>query len=138
MTRRHQPPPIVRYVYVIGPMDGLQKVGMAIDPKSRLAALQTASPAGLMVHAAIAVPFGAAPDGKQQAHRLLARSCVRNEWFQTTPAETVAAVLCGCPAMDGQAAIEPFPGSTGALVAVGVADRTGIEDGGPAPICRAA
>jgi hypothetical protein len=53
--------PVVRYVYVIGPARGLQKIGMAINPQARLAALQTASPVDLLIHAAMAVPFGAAP-----------------------------------------------------------------------------
>ena len=35
MSRR--PPPPHRYVYVIGPSQGLQKVGIATDPKQRLA-----------------------------------------------------------------------------------------------------
>jgi hypothetical protein len=84
--------PIVRYVYVIGPTHGLQKIGMAINPQARLAALQTASPVDLLIHAAIAVPFGAAPDVEHQAHRLLGRMCVRNEWFEATPAEALFAV----------------------------------------------
>ena len=92
MSRRLRLQPIVRYVYVIGPTRGLQKIGMAIDPQSRLAALQTASPVELLIHAAIAVPFGAAPDVEHQAHRLLGRMCVRNEWFEATPAEALFAV----------------------------------------------
>jgi len=67
MTRRSRPPPLISYVYVIGPIEGLQKVGMATDPRSRLAALQTARPVELLVHAAIAVPFGMAPDVERQA-----------------------------------------------------------------------
>ena len=92
MKRQPRLPPIVRYVYVIGPTRGLQKIGMAIDPQVRLAALQTASPVDLLIHAAIAVPFGAAPDVEHQAHRLLGRMCVRNEWFEATPAEALFAV----------------------------------------------
>ena len=56
MKRQPRLPPIVRYVYVIGPTRGLQKIGMATDPRSRLAALQTASPVDLLIHAANAVP----------------------------------------------------------------------------------
>ena len=92
MSRRLRLQPIVRYVYVIGPACGLQKIGMAINPQERLAALQTASPVELLIHAAIAVPFGAAPDVEHQAHRLLGRMCVRNEWFEATPAEALFAV----------------------------------------------
>ena len=90
MSKR--PQPTHRYVYVIGPAQGLQKVGIATDPRSRLAALQTASPLDLVLHASIAVPFSDALAVERQAHRLLVRSCVRNEWFDTTPAEAVSAV----------------------------------------------
>jgi hypothetical protein len=77
---------------VIGPTRGLQKIGMATDPQARLASLQTASPIDLLIHAAIAVPFGAAPDVEHQAHCLLGRMCVRNEWFEARPAEAPFAV----------------------------------------------
>ena len=90
MTRR--PPPPNRYIYVVGPQVGLQKVGLATDPRSRLATLQTACPFDLFLHIAVAVPFGDAHAIERGAHRLLARSCVRNEWFEATPAEAIAAV----------------------------------------------
>ena len=90
MSRR--PPPPHRYVYVVGPLTGLQKVGIATDPKQRLATLQTAVPFDLHLHLAVAVPFHEAHTIKRRAHRLLARSCVRNEWFETTPADAIAAV----------------------------------------------
>ena len=90
MSRR--PPPPHRYVYVIGPPIGLQKVGIATDPRQRLAAFQTAVPFDLHLHLAIAVPFHEAHAIERRAHRLLARTCVRNEWFDVTPPEAIAAV----------------------------------------------
>jgi hypothetical protein len=98
VTRRPTPPH--RHIYVIGPPVGLQKVGIATDPKARLATLQTAVPFDLHLHLAIAVPFDDAHVIERRAHRLLARSCVRNEWFETSPAEAIAAV---------QTAVEPRP-----------------------------
>lgn len=92
MKRHRRLAPALRYVYVIGPEKGLQKVGMATDPRTRLATLQTASPQDLMIHAAIGVPFGAAPEVESQAHRLLGGMQVRNEWFAITPAEGLFAV----------------------------------------------
>jgi len=92
LKRNRRLPPALRYVYVIGPEKGLQKVGMATDPRTRLATLQTASPQDLMIHAAIGVPFGAAPEVESQAHRLLGGMQVRNEWFAITPAEGLFAV----------------------------------------------
>ena len=90
MSRR--PPRPHRYVYVIGPSQGLQKVGIATDPRQRLATLQTAVPFDLHLHLAVAVPFHEARAIERGAHRLLARSCVRNEWLETTPSEAIAAV----------------------------------------------
>ena len=92
MTRSARPTPVNRFIYVIGPAQGLQKVGLATDPRSRLATLQTASPFDLVLHASVAVPFGHAHAIERQAHRLLVRSCIRNEWFETTPADAIAAV----------------------------------------------
>lgn len=92
MRRHRRLAPALRYVYVIGPEKGLQKVGMATDPRIRLATLQTASPQDLMIHAAIGVPFGVAPEVESKAHRLLGRMQVRNEWFAITPAEGLFAV----------------------------------------------
>ncbi len=90
MSRR--PPPAHRFVYVIGPPIGLQKVGIATDPKQRLATLQTACPFDLHLHLAAAVPFSEAHTIERRAHRALAKSCVRNEWFEATPTEAIAAV----------------------------------------------
>ena len=90
MTRRV--PPTNRYVYVIGPPVGLQKVGIATDPRQRLATLQTACPFDLFLHLAVAVPFGEAHAIERRAHRLLARFCVRNEWFEATREEAICAV----------------------------------------------
>ena len=90
MSRR--PPPPHRYIYVVGPAVGLQKVGIATAPKQRLATLQTAVPFDLHLYLAVAVPFHEAHAIERRAHRLLARSCVRNEWFEATPAKAIAAV----------------------------------------------
>ena len=90
MTCRPLPPH--RHIYVIGPPVGLQKVGIATDPRQRLATLQTACPFDLFLHLAVAVPFGDAHAIERQAHRLLARSCVRNEWFEATREEAIQAV----------------------------------------------
>ena len=92
MTRQPRLRPPTRYVYVIGPETGLQKVGLATDPRARLAALQTASAHDLLLHVAVPVPFGEGHAAERRAHRALARCCVRNEWFDTTPAEAMAAV----------------------------------------------
>ena len=119
MTKR--PTPTHRHVYVIGPPVGLQKVGIAPDPKQRLATLQTACSFDLFLHLATAVPFDQAHAIERRAHRILSRSCVRNEWFETTPAEAIKAV---------QAALAPRP-SAGPTPAEWKASR--LERPGKAP-----
>ena len=69
-------------------------------PAHPLGSAATACPFDLVLHVAVAVPFWDAHAIERRAHRALARCCVRNEWFDTTPAEAVAAV---------QAASEPVP-----------------------------
>ncbi len=92
MPASPRPKPPHRYVYVIGPAAGLQKVGIATDPRARLAALQTAVPFNLVLHAAVRVPFAQAHTVERRAHKLLADVCARNEWFHCTPEEAIAAV----------------------------------------------
>lgn len=92
MSRQPRPQPLIRFIYVIGPWQGLQKVGLTTDPQSRLATLQTASPFDILMHASVAVPFREAHAFERRAHQILARTRVRNEWFETTPADAVAAV----------------------------------------------
>ena len=82
-----------RFIYVIGPLEGAQKVGLTTDPKGRLATLQTGCPNDLVIHVAVRVPFDEAHQIEHRAHRLLERTRVRNEWFEATPAAAMAAVL---------------------------------------------
>ena len=108
MSRRPLPPH--RHIYVIGPPVGLQKVGIATDPRQRLATLQTACPFDLFLHMAVAVPFEDAHTIERRAHRLLARSCIRNEWFEATPAEAIAAVQSAtAPGEAAKLAAQPTP-----------------------------
>ncbi len=127
-TKRAQPSH--RFVYVIGPPIGLQKVGIATDPKQRLATLQTACPFDLFLHLAAAVPFGEAHTIERRAHRALAKSCVRNEWFEATPAEAMAAV---------QAAMVPAPVKlpTPAEWRMSRAHRPFVQPPTPLPLGRA-
>ena len=109
MSRKAHPQPLARFIYVIGPQQGLQKVGLATDPQSRLTTLQTASPFDLVMHAAVAVPFREAHSVERRAHQLLARSRVRNEWFETSPAEAMAAIHSASAPFKGSATRAPDP-----------------------------
>ncbi len=82
-----------RFIYVIGPLEGAQKVGLTTDPKGRLATLQTGCPHELVLHVAVRVPFDEAHAVERRAHRMLARCCARNEWFDTTPTAAMSTVL---------------------------------------------
>ncbi len=82
-----------RFIYVIGPLEGAQKVGLTTDLKSRLAALQTACSQDLVLHVAVRVPFDEAHVIERRAHRMLVQTHVKNEWFDTTPARAISAVL---------------------------------------------
>ena len=92
MKRQPKHQSLTRYIYVIGPAHGMQKVGLATDPRTRLSALQTACPFELVLHACVAVPFAEARAVEGRAHQLLAASRARCEWFETTPAAAVAAI----------------------------------------------
>ena len=82
-----------RFIYVIGPLEGAQKVGLTTDPKARLATLQTGCPQELVIHVAVRVPFGEAHVVERRAHRMLERSRVKNEWFDLKPNDAIEAVL---------------------------------------------
>ncbi len=56
------------------------------------------------------MPFHEAHAIERRAHRLLARSCVRNEWFETTPAEAIAAVRSAtAPRETAKPVVQPAP-----------------------------
>ena len=115
--------PLIRYVYVIGPTSGLQKIGIATDPQVRLSALQTASPLTLLIHAAIPVPFREAHAIERAAHKALASCCVRGEWFETTPAQAIVAAHNAAKPFIGQATPVPDPKVIWPSVASWRADR---------------
>jgi hypothetical protein len=103
MKQRPRPP--LRFVYVIGPASGHQKVGLATDPRSRLATLQTACPFTLVIHAAVPVPFVEAHEVERRAHRALSQCKVLNEWFDTTPEAAVAAVRAAARVSGGDVVV---------------------------------
>ena len=114
-------PPPCRYIYVIGPETGLQKVGIATDPRTRLAALQTASPVRLVLHASIPVPFGAAHDVERRAHDRLREARASGEWFDVAAAAAIEAVR------GASSSLPSMPAEFGALplfaFSAAVADR---------------
>lgn len=134
MTRAARPLPLTCFIYVIGPAIGLQKVGLATDPRARLATLQTACPFDLILHASVAVPFGHAHAIERAAHRLLVRSCVRNEWFETTPAEAIAAVHAAAAPWAKIPVSAPISQALPAEWRISRADRKMVLPPDPAPL----
>lgn len=84
--------PAPAYVYVIGTDDGPQKIGIANDPKSRMAMLQIGNHASLVLSLAVPGTRIEALDVELYAHWLLRNFRVRGEWFNVSPDEAMKAV----------------------------------------------
>jgi hypothetical protein len=84
--------PAERFVYVIGATDGPQKIGIAANPTTRLAGIQTGSALRLEVFALVAVAQAEARAVEAHAHSLLQDRRIRGEWFDVSPAEARCAV----------------------------------------------
>ena len=77
------------YVYVIGwSRFGPVKIGRSTSPKARLASLQSAIPQTLRIYGAVRLDCCAVMEAR--CHALLAKSRIRGEWFDATPARAVA------------------------------------------------
>ncbi len=86
------PPVPVSYVYVIGPLDGPQKIGIAQKPAARCASLQIGNHRTLAVSSQTKVPAASAASIERRAHYILRDSAVRGEWFSVSPQEARAAI----------------------------------------------
>lgn len=78
------------YVYVIESEAGVIKVGFSGDPQNRLLGLLTGHPFGLEV--AYTRHHEQAPLIEKIAHRILAPTKIRNEWFKCSKNDAIAAV----------------------------------------------
>lgn len=81
-----------RSVYVIGTADAPVKIGMAERPRKRLAELQVGCPDILVLHHAVRVPWGMAPDLEQLTHKAFAERHRHGEWFNVDQAEAVETI----------------------------------------------
>lgn len=72
-------------VYVISAGRAPVKVGIAIDPARRLAALQTGHPERLRLHQHIPVAAGRAREIERLCHLCLADHRMKGEWFDVDP-----------------------------------------------------
>jgi hypothetical protein len=84
-----------KYIYVISaPRRHLVKIGIAFDPKKRLATLQIGSPVKLSLHYSSEV-YGevAASVIEAEVHRRLKNVSLHGEWFKMAPEVAKAAVV---------------------------------------------
>lgn len=69
----------MKSVYVIGPIKGPYKIGVAIDPASRLIALQTANHVKLVLHHSVETDL--AYEIESACHGFLREDRLNGEWF---------------------------------------------------------
>lgn len=83
-------PRVSSHVYVVGSDDGPMKIGIAIDPRNRLAELQVGHPFKLKVLRTW--KHEAAAHIELAAHKILRGNRLQGEWFSVSPEEAIAAV----------------------------------------------
>lgn len=93
MTAKVIPLPAAYCVYVLGPEDGPQKVGVSNDLRRRLVSIQNGNHLDLCIAAAFPVQRSEARMVEKFAHRLLWEFKIRGEWFDVTPEQAAAAVM---------------------------------------------
>lgn len=81
------------FIYVIGPADGPQKIGLSGDVEKRLQTLQTGYPAELFVHHKEPIAAKQVRKLKKKIHLELSYKRVRGEWFDFTPKEAMEFVM---------------------------------------------
>lgn len=85
------------WLYVI--TDGTAyKVGRATDPESRLSSLQTGNPRQLRLVAT--EPHADSVGAELSAHKMLANSRIRGEWFEVDEETAVMAIRLETPQVD--------------------------------------
>lgn len=100
------------FVYVIGSVNGPQKIGVAANPDIRLTQLRTGHPFPLAVHANF--DLGAEPMARaveRTAHKALAEKRLHGEWFDIATSDAIAAVEVAINAVqngDGAAPDQPL------------------------------
>lgn len=75
------------FIYVIGPREGPQKIGLSKDVNKRLQTLQTGFPSTLFVHHKEPIVAKQVRLVEKKIHTELNYKRVRGEWFNLTPEE---------------------------------------------------
>jgi predicted GIY-YIG superfamily endonuclease len=82
-----------KFVYVIGTATGPLKIGIANDPRSRLASIQSGSYVKLLVQYFIAALPSDALRIERAAHKALSKHRLSGEWFNVSCETAKAAIL---------------------------------------------
>ena len=75
------------FIYVIGPAEGPQKIGLSGDVEKRLQTLQTGFPQDLIVHHKEPIEAKRVRILEKKIHTELSYKRARGEWFNMTPQE---------------------------------------------------
>lgn len=80
------------FLYVIGPAEGAQKVGLSRDPAVRLSDLRVSNGLDLILHHTAPVDARDVLMAEKYAHALLWTKHARGEWFHVSPSQAQRAV----------------------------------------------
>lgn len=81
------------YIYVIGPTEGPQKIGLSGDVEKRLQTLQTGYPVELFIHHKEEIEAKQVRKLEKKIHTELNYKRARGEWFNMTPKEATEFVV---------------------------------------------
>jgi Meiotically up-regulated gene 113 len=81
------------FIYVIGPIEGPQKIGLSGDVEKRLQTLQTGSPLDLQIHHKEPIGSKQVRNLEKKIHTELNHKRKRGEWFDLTPTEAKEFVI---------------------------------------------
>lgn len=80
------------FVYVLGPVEGPQKIGISVAPNVRFQTMQAANAVELKCWYTVEVPTDLARSIELYAHALLIDARVRGEWFNVSVEDAIAAI----------------------------------------------
>ena len=83
----------IKYLYVIGPKEGPQKIGITGDVKQRLHTLQTGFPETLFVHHYEEIEAKSVRKLEKKVHTELNHKRAKGEWFNITVEEAIEFVI---------------------------------------------
>lgn len=81
------------FIYVIGPHEGPQKIGLSKNPERRLKNLQTGHPQSLVIHHKEPIDATVVRKLEKKIHLELNYKRMKGEWFNMTPQEATEFVI---------------------------------------------